>query len=98
MMREFPYKIDYYLKRWQNGSNIEVLKEEGNFNFDRLQTIVLMEGNYNQNCKRLGHNVNWSAENNGFHNHTNVPEQYGNNVIMEPLIMEPLLKSHRIPK
>jgi hypothetical protein len=49
MMREIPYKIGYSLKRWRNGIDAELLKEEGNFHFDRLRTIVLLEGAYNQN-------------------------------------------------
>ena len=51
MMREIPYKIGYSLQRWHNGIDVELLKEEGNFHFDRLRTIVLLEGDYNQNCK-----------------------------------------------
>jgi hypothetical protein len=53
-MREIPYKTGYVLKRWKKGLDVELCKEPGNFNLARLRTIVLLEPDYNTNCKKIG--------------------------------------------
>jgi hypothetical protein len=51
-MREIPYRTGYVMKRWKKGIDVELCKEEGNYNLERLRTIVLLEADYNTNCKK----------------------------------------------
>jgi hypothetical protein len=61
-LREIPYKTGYTLKRWKKGIDVELCKEPGNFNLERLRTIVLLEADYNTNCKKVGRDAMKSAE------------------------------------
>jgi hypothetical protein len=88
MMREIPYKIGYSLKRWRNGLHIELLKEEGNFHFDRLRTIVLREGDYNQNCKKLGHDISRAAEQYGSKRHHQAMEVTLNSKLVDDILRQ----------
>ena len=48
--------------RWKKGIDVELCKEPGNFNLERLRTIVLLEADYNTNCKKIGRDALHSAE------------------------------------
>jgi hypothetical protein len=50
-------------KRWQKAIDCMLLKQEGNYNVDRLRTIVLFDPEANQNFKFLGRTVMAHAEN-----------------------------------
>jgi hypothetical protein len=55
----------YSPKRWQKPINCMLLKQEGNYNVDKLHTIVLFHPEANQNFKFLGRTVMAHAENHG---------------------------------
>jgi hypothetical protein len=76
-MREIPYKTGYVLKRWKKGLDVELCKEPGNFNLERLRTIVLLEADYNTNCKKIGRDTLKSAEALSKDPAFIAPEQYG---------------------
>ena len=40
--------------RWKKALDVEILKEAGNYNIERIRTIVLVEGDHQLNSKRLG--------------------------------------------
>ena len=42
-----------HLLCWLKGLDVELYKEEGNCNVEHLQTIVLVEADFNINCKML---------------------------------------------
>jgi hypothetical protein len=76
-LREIPYKTGYTLKRWKKGIDVELCKEPGNFNLERLRTIVLLEADYNTNCKKVGRDAMKSAEALAKDPAAVAPEQYG---------------------
>jgi hypothetical protein len=77
MMREIPYKTGYVMERWKKGIDVELCKEPGNFNLERLRTIVLLEADYNTNCKKIGRDALHSAETQATDPSAIAPEQYG---------------------
>jgi hypothetical protein len=77
MMREIPYKTGYVMERWKKGIDVELCKEPGNFNLERLRNIVLLEADYNTNCKKIGRDALHSAETQATDPSAIAPEQYG---------------------
>ena len=51
------YNKDIMLSRWLKGTGMELLKELDNYNVDRPRTIVLMEADFNMNCKLMGRRI-----------------------------------------
>ena len=72
-LRAIPYRTGYVLQRWKRGVDVELCKKEGNYNVERLRTIVLLEGDYNMNNKTMSRTLMRKAEADG----TFAPEQYG---------------------
>ena len=56
-MAEVPFKTGYSPLRWQNATNVMILKEEGVYDVEKLRTIVLFEADFNQNNKHLGRSM-----------------------------------------
>jgi len=56
------FTTGYMLKRWHTSSNIMLEKQAGNFNIEKLQIILLFEGDFNQNNKWLGCMVMFHAK------------------------------------
>lgn len=52
--RRICYQRGISLCRWFKGIDVELLKDPGNFDVNCLRTIVLVEADYNMNCKLLG--------------------------------------------
>jgi hypothetical protein len=65
------------MKRWKKGLDVELCKEPGNYNLERLRTIVLLEADYNTNCKKIGRDALGSAEALSGDPAAIAPEQYG---------------------
>ena len=72
-MRNIPFITGYSPQRWKRAVNVELLKKPGNFNVERLRTILLMEAQWNNNNKIIGRELLWHAERQDLI----APEQYG---------------------
>ena len=72
-LANIPFTTGYSPKRWQFGVNSLLTKEPGNYNINRLRTILLYEADYNFNNKILGRRMMFDAES----NNVIAPEQYG---------------------
>ena len=73
ILRVIPFRTGYSMRRWQHGIDVELQKEQGNFNIERMRTIVLMEADHNLNNKLLGRRAMAHAE----RHQALAPEQYG---------------------
>ena len=83
--------------------DVELLKDEGNYNIDRLRTIVLVEGDHNQNGKHLGKNAMRMATDSQCTS-ANAPEQYGSKkyhraieVVLNSRLIDDILRQRRQP-
>jgi len=65
--------MGYSMKYWQTRLNVMLEKQKGNLNVEKLQIILLFEGDFNNNNKWLGRAVMFNAK---AHNQM-APEQYG---------------------
>ena len=54
VLANIPFSTGYSLERWQTGLNVRIPKKSGNFNVEKLRTILLFEADCNQNNKHLG--------------------------------------------
>ena len=54
ILAEIPFRVGYSMSRWQNATNLMLLKSSGLFNVEELRTIVLYEADLNNNCKFYG--------------------------------------------
>jgi hypothetical protein len=72
-MANFPMKMGYSPKRWQQGIEVMLLKQKNNFNVEKLRAILLFEADFNYNNKRIGRAMMWNAENHKLM----AQEQYG---------------------
>jgi hypothetical protein len=72
-MANIPLLSGYAPRRWRNVVDCMLLKQEGNYNVEKLRTIVLFDPEANQNFKFLGRIVMAHAE----QHHQLAPEQYG---------------------
>ena len=54
IMAVLPYSSGYVPQRWRKGTDVMILKKEGNFLLEKLRTIVLYEADFNTENKRLG--------------------------------------------
>ena len=54
IFREMTFRKGITLQQWYKVLDVELLKEPGNYNIKRLQTIVLFEKDHQLNSKRLG--------------------------------------------
>ncbi len=72
-MSGLPWITGYSPRRWRQGLNVMIPKEQGNFNAKKLRTILLYEADFNNGNKRLGRNLMFNAERYGLL----APEQYG---------------------
>jgi hypothetical protein len=61
-MAHIPYISGYSPVCWQNGIDVMVEKRKGNFRVDKLRPILLCEANFNQNNKKLGRDMMYTAE------------------------------------
>ena len=52
--RDIAQKKGIIYTRWKKAIDVEILKEPGNYNVERMRTIVLVEGDHQLNSKRLG--------------------------------------------
>ena len=57
-----PYISGYSPIRWQKGIDVMLEKKKGNFRVDKLRAILLHEANFNQNNKKLGRDMMYTAE------------------------------------
>ena len=61
-MTSIPYETGISPNRWQNDTNVMLEKQKGNFRVDKLRAILLYEADFNQNNKKLGREMMYSAE------------------------------------
>ena len=54
IFRNLTYRCGKSLTRWKKALDVELLKEEGNFNIEKQRIVVLIEGYHQLNAKRLG--------------------------------------------
>ena len=73
ILRGIPFRTGHSLRRWQTGVDVELCKKAGNYDVDKLRTIVLLEADYNMNNKAMSRRVARAAERDG----TLAKEQYG---------------------
>ena len=73
IMRSIPFRTGYAMHRWRQGIDVELHKEPGNHNIERMRTIVLIEADHNMNNKLLGRRAMAYGE---LHDAI-APEQYG---------------------
>jgi hypothetical protein len=64
-MANIPIISGYSPKRWQKAVDCMLLKQKGNYNVDKLRTIVLFDPEANLNFKFLGCTVMAHAEKHG---------------------------------
>ena len=62
IMRAIPFRTGYVMNRWKQGVDVELCKQQGNFDVTRLRTIVLLEADYNLNNKTMSRRVAQKAE------------------------------------
>ena len=55
--RDMTYQHRLNLGRWRRAIDVEILKEAGNYDMERQQTIVLVEGDHQLNGKKLSKTV-----------------------------------------
>ena len=53
-MANLPMLKGFSPQRWQKGINVMLEKKKGNFNIDKLRTILLYEADFNHNNKWIG--------------------------------------------
>ena len=58
-MLNIPFQTGYSPKRWQTALDVMLQKKEGVFDVSKLQTIGLMEADFNFICKYIG---KWAME------------------------------------
>lgn len=61
-MTAIPYTLGISPTRWQKGINVMLEKQKGNFNVEKLRAILLYEADFNQNNKKLGKEMMYTAE------------------------------------
>jgi hypothetical protein len=61
-MTSIPYNTGISPKRWQKGTNVMLEKQKGNNNVAKLRAILLYEADFNQNNKKLGREMMYTAE------------------------------------
>ena len=49
IMTSVPYETGISPRRWQQGVNVMLEKQKGNFRVDKLRAIILYEADFNQN-------------------------------------------------
>ena len=54
ILAEIPFQTGYSPVRWQNATDVMILKKMGIYDVDKLRTIVLYEADFNHNNKYLG--------------------------------------------
>ena len=54
IMAEVPFQSGYSPMRWNNATDVMILKKAGLYDVDKLRTIVLYEADFNHNNKWLG--------------------------------------------
>jgi hypothetical protein len=54
LMAEIPLHTGYSPERWQNATNVMILKKAGLYSLDKLRTLVLYEADFNHNNKFYG--------------------------------------------
>ena len=62
IMSSIPYETGISPDRWQQGTNVMLEKQKGNFRVDKLRAILLYEADFNQNNKKLGREMMFTAE------------------------------------
>jgi hypothetical protein len=63
--RSVIYCTGSYYPRWNIGIDVMLLKASGSTLAHKLRTILLLEADFNMNCKKLGREGMWSAEKHG---------------------------------
>jgi hypothetical protein len=56
-LAEIPYRTGYSPKRWQQATQLMILKKPGLTDVERLRTLVLFEADFNHNNKFFGKSV-----------------------------------------
>ena len=72
--RNAAFRHGKIFSRWKKAIDVEILKEQGNYNIERQRIIVLIEGDHQLNGKRLGKLVMKMADS---ENSLIAEEQYG---------------------
>ena len=62
IMATIPYQSGISPLRWQQGLDIMLQKQQGNFQVEKLRAILLFESDFNQNNKRFGRQLMYIAE------------------------------------
>ena len=73
LLTSIPYRTGLSPERWQHGTNCWLEKKKGNFNVEKLRTILLYEADFNMMNKFIGRQMMKSAEHFG----DMAPEQFG---------------------
>jgi hypothetical protein len=61
-MAHIPYILGYSPVRWQKGIVVMLEKKKGDFRVDKLRAILLYKANFNQNNKKLGRDMMYTAD------------------------------------
>ena len=72
-MTSIPYETGISPERWQHGTNVMLEKQAMNFWVDKLRAILLYEADFNQNNKKFGREMMYTAED----LQAIAPEQFG---------------------
>ena len=62
ILASLPYELGLSPSRWQQGVDVMLQKQPGNYLVDKLRAILLYEADFNQNNKRFGRQVMYLAE------------------------------------
>ena len=63
--RSIMYSTGSYYPRWNTGVDVMLLKASLDTRAHKLRTILLLEADFNMNCKKLGREGMWFAEEHG---------------------------------
>ena len=62
ILTSIPYETEISPERWQHGTNVMLEKQEGNYRVNKLRAILLYEADFNQNNKKIGREMMYTAE------------------------------------
>jgi hypothetical protein len=62
IMTSIPYEKGLSLEQWQHGTNVMLEKKTGTFRVDNFRAILLYKADFNQNNKKFGREMMYTAE------------------------------------
>ena len=64
-LRSLPYQHGFSPVKWQDITDVEILKKPGVYDIEKMRTITLMHAQFNMNNKKLGRDMMYNGEAHG---------------------------------